>query len=115
MAEFRDRLEIALKARGISAAELSKKTGIGEGAISQYRAGRYKASQRNLETIASALYVRIPWLMGLDVPMEAASESVSFSEFEKQLVLAYRSHPSMQEAVCQLLGLDVSAGEEKNA
>lgn len=66
MAEFRDRLEEALAKCGMSPAELSRKTGIGEGAISQYRRGAYKASQRNLEKIAKALDVPIAWLMGSD-------------------------------------------------
>ena len=37
--------------------------------ISQYRAGKYKASQRSLDKLARALNVSIPWLMGADVPM----------------------------------------------
>lgn len=65
MSSFKERLEIALTMRDITPAELSKKTGIGEGAISQYRKGAYKASQRNLEKIARALQISIPWLMGV--------------------------------------------------
>lgn len=65
MSSFKDRLEIGLSMREITPAELSKMTGIGEGAISQYRKGAYKASQRNLEKIATALHVSIPWLMGV--------------------------------------------------
>lgn len=66
MATFRERLETALKNSGLSAADLSRITGINEGAISQYRKGAYKASQRTLEKLASALSVSIPWLMGLE-------------------------------------------------
>ena len=65
MAEFKDRLEEALSLRGMKPSELAKKTGIGEGAISQYRKGAYKASQRNLEKISKALDFSIPWLMGI--------------------------------------------------
>lgn len=65
MAEFKDRLEEALNIRNIKPSELSQKTGIGEGAISQYRKGAYKASQRNLEKISRALDFSIPWLMGI--------------------------------------------------
>ena len=65
MATFKERLEDALRLREMSPAELSKITGVGEGAISQYRKGAYKASQRNLEKIAKALRVSIPWLMGI--------------------------------------------------
>lgn len=65
MAEFKDGLEEALSLRGMKPSELAKKTGIGEGAISQYRKGAYKASQRNLEKISKALDFSIPWLMGI--------------------------------------------------
>lgn len=65
MPTFKERLEEALDMRNMTAAELSKVTGIGEGAISQYRKGAYKATQRNLEKISSALNVSISWLMGV--------------------------------------------------
>lgn len=65
MAEFKDRLEQALNIRNMKPSELSKQTGIGEGAISQYRKGAYKASQRNLEKISKTLNFSIPWLMGI--------------------------------------------------
>lgn len=74
MATFRDRLEEALQIRGISPAELSRISGVNEGAISQYRSGAYKASQRSLEKLSKALRVSIPWLMGGDVPMETPAE-----------------------------------------
>ena len=64
MAAFKDRLEEALQLRKMKASDLAKITGIGEGAISQYRKGAYKATQTNLEKIAVALNVPIPWLMG---------------------------------------------------
>lgn len=62
--EFKDRLNQALQEQNISAAELSRISGVNEGAISQYRKGAYKANQYNLEKIAKALGVSIPWLMG---------------------------------------------------
>lgn len=76
MASFKDRLEMGLVMREITPAELSKMTGIGEGAISQYRKGAYKASQRNLEKIATALQVSIPWLMGVCDETTARKSSI---------------------------------------
>ena len=64
-AAFQERLEQGLQLKNMTPAELSKCTGISEGAISQYRKGAYKATQRNLEKIASALGVSITWLMGV--------------------------------------------------
>ena len=69
MPEFKERLDEAMRIRDISAAELSRISKVNEGAISQYRAGKYKASQRSLDKLARALNVSIAWLMGADVPM----------------------------------------------
>lgn len=78
MPEFRERLEQALKMRDMKPSDLAKKTGIGEGAISQYRKGAYKASQRNLEKISQALGFSIPWLMGVTDEFSSPSPSNIF-------------------------------------
>ena len=65
---FSTRLQQAMDARNIRPADLSRMTGIGEGAISQYKRGAYKAGQRNLEKMALALGVSVQWLMGIDSP-----------------------------------------------
>lgn len=41
MAEFKDRLEEALKLRDMKPAELARVSGVTEGTISQYRKGAY--------------------------------------------------------------------------
>lgn len=71
MSDFSERLEKALAMRDMKPADLSKVTEIGEGAISQYRKGAYKATQRNLDKISKALNVPIPWLMGASDDMFA--------------------------------------------
>ena len=65
MATFAERLNEALSIRNVTAAELSRITGISEGSISQYRRGTFEAAQRNLDLIATALNISIPWLMGI--------------------------------------------------
>lgn len=72
---FQLRLDEALKIRDITPAELSRLSNVDEGAISSYRAGKYKASQKNLDKIAEALNVSIAWLMGYDVPMGGYEKS----------------------------------------
>lgn len=69
MTTFQERLNEALEKRDIKASELARLSGVNEGAISQYRKGKYKASQQTLDRLAAALNVSIPWLMGADVPM----------------------------------------------
>ena len=80
--EFKDRLSKALADKDMTAAELSRLSGVNEGAISQYRNGAYKASQRNLEKIAQALGVSIPWLMGaVDDPPQPAATGAALVSF----------------------------------
>ena len=81
MEDFSRRLNIAIESAGITPAELSRMTNIGEGAISCYRNGAYKAGQKNIHKLALALGVSIPWLMGLDVDM-----SPTFTE-KKQILI----------------------------
>ena len=64
MATFQERLIEAMELRDMNAAELSRLSGVNEGAISQYKKGKYKANQRSIEKIARCLNVSIPWLMG---------------------------------------------------
>ncbi len=68
-ATFAERLNEALQARNMTAAELSKRSGASEGLISGYRKGAYSAKQNRLDNFAQILDVSIPWLMGYDVPM----------------------------------------------
>lgn len=76
METFAQRLNKALIIRGLTAADLSRKLGINEGTISQYKSGSYEPKQRRLHAIAEALNVSIPWLMGADVPMEDNTETI---------------------------------------
>lgn len=95
MAEFKDRLELALSIRNMKPAELAKKTGIGEGAISQYRKGAYKATQRNLEKISSVLNCSIPWLMG--VSDDISGQSIKGSFHEPKITEDYVTFPVVGE------------------
>ena len=67
---FSERLNEALEIKNISPAELSRQSGIIEATISNYRKGKYKPKQPNLEKIAKALNVSVAWLLGVDVPMQ---------------------------------------------
>lgn len=74
---FAERLKEAMRLRGVTASELSRMTGIGESDISRYRSAKYEAAQDNLQKLAEALDVSIPWLMGFDVPMSTYQRVVS--------------------------------------
>ncbi|MEG2081441.1 MAG: XRE family transcriptional regulator [Oscillospiraceae bacterium] len=74
METFASRLKIALKRRNMTAAELSRKLGVNEGTISNYKKGKYEPKQRRLDEISHILDVSIPWLMGADVAMSQRIE-----------------------------------------
>lgn len=73
---FKDRLIKAMEIRNIKAADLSRKTGISESTISQYRSGYAMPKERKLAIIADALNVNPTWLMGLNVGMEIVEDPI---------------------------------------
>lgn len=70
MTRFSERFMIALSMRDMTQSDLSRLTGIGKSAISQYLKGSFVPKQQRVHAIAKALRVSEAWLMGADVPME---------------------------------------------
>ena len=103
MATFKERLIEALDLRNMNAAELSRVSGVNEGAISQYKKGKYKANQHTIEKIARSLNVSIPWLMGVsDVFGSYESNLSPLPQLDNILPIKKKSFP--------VLG-DVAAGK----
>jgi len=81
--------------------------------LSQYVSDKVQPRQDKLSILGMALGVSEAWLMGYDVPMRretpaAVSENISFSNEEKEIVLAYRISDSLTKAmVLRALGLDL--------
>lgn len=77
----RQRLREALTTRNMLPIELSRLSGIGKSAISQYLSGKVTPKQDKIYKLAQALKVNESWLMGYDEPMEQspvpASDDVS--------------------------------------
>lgn len=67
---FSARLREVLDTRGMTATELSKRTGISKSSISHYLKGDWKAKQDAVYKIALATDCDEAWLMGYDVKME---------------------------------------------
>lgn len=87
------RLNEALDKMGVSQTELSRRTGIPKGSISQYCSGYVLPKSDRLYLIARALNVQEAWLLGFDVPMRPLFESLDVSEIkneEKSLLVKYR-------------------------
>ncbi|WP_411842214.1 LexA family protein [Salinicoccus sp. HZC-1] len=64
---FQERLKQAIKESGLSQAEVSKRSGISRGSITDYLKGRYEAKQDKVYDLAKVLGVRSEWLMGYNV------------------------------------------------
>lgn len=60
------RLIEAFEASSLTQTEICEKTGINKGAMSSYLSGRYFPKQKSLEKLASALNVKISYLMGIE-------------------------------------------------
>lgn len=69
METFRTRLIDAMRMRCVSAADLSRQSGLSKAQISQYVNGKVEARQNALHRLAVALNVSESWLMGNDVPL----------------------------------------------
>lgn len=106
MKKFAERLCEALEIRNISSAELSRRTGINEATLSNYRKGKYEPKQRRTENIAEALFVDIAWLMGADVPIEPRN-IISVIKGKPVPVLGYVRAGYPSEAYENILGYEV--------
>ena len=71
------RLREALSARNMLPIELSRLSGIGKSAISQYLSGKVTPKQDKIYKLAQVLKVNESWLMGYDVPMEPSPAPAS--------------------------------------
>lgn len=63
---FSERLKSLLKKKNMTQTELSEKTGISQGAISQYLMGAYEPKIENLRIIADKLDTNIGYLLGIN-------------------------------------------------
>ena len=70
VATFARRLREGLDVRGMTQAELAKRSGISRSSISRYIKGDWEGKQSAVYELAKALGVTEAWLMGYDVPME---------------------------------------------
>ena len=68
--EIGNRLNQAMRLRGLTQTDIINKTGITKGALSSYLSGRYEPKHTNIYKLAKALNVSPVWLMGYNVPME---------------------------------------------
>lgn len=112
MTVFALRLKEALEARGIRAAKLAEMTGLSRPRISQYTNGIYTPGGEALCRIATALRVNEAWLMGEDVPMDAAPTAESIPLPHHMSPLRLRAYPVLGRIACGQPILAVEEAEE---
>lgn len=92
-----------MKARGVRAAELCRRTGISKSTMSAYINGRNAPNANRLHLIAVALDVQEAWLLGYNVPMERPVREDATAQ-EKALLDLFKAIPAdRQGAVLDLL------------
>ena len=85
---FQNRLQEAIKSSGLTQSEVSKRSGISRGSITDYLKGRYEAKQDKVYDLAKVLGVRSEWLMGFNVPKNNTAETASTVQITTAPVLS---------------------------
>lgn len=102
--EMRIRIKELKKQKGMSNDDLAEKSEIPKSTLIKILGSKTKDPQiSNIIKIAKALDTTADYLIFGNQENEVKED---FSEKEKELVLAYRSHSEMQSAVDKLLGMD---------
>ena len=91
--EFQYRLQKSLAASGMTAAELSEKSGVSEVNISNYINGKYVAKQDKCYLLANALGVDPGWLMTGDEPVSSDYKLPTFFSDSQKMVKFMQAMP----------------------
>lgn len=98
---FSKELKGLRKKCGLTQQELANELKLAKSTISMYENGKREPDFETEELIADYFNVDINTLRGIK-----DKEAAIFSEHEKKVIFAYRSHPDMQKSVDKLLGIE---------
>lgn len=104
MNEFQYRLQKALAASGLTATELSERSGVGKADISNYINGKYVGKQDKVYRLAQALGVDPGWLMTGDEPIKGR-EITPVGEEHELLRQWRKADDTIRTAVRKLLDM----------
>ena len=105
--EFKNRLQEAMRVKGIRATDIADSTSIPKGAISYYLSGKSQPKSDRLHILAKYLNVSEAWLLGFDVSMER-TEMQQKNDSLVQLIEKLRKDPEFFEAVSLLANVPVT-------
>lgn len=93
------------KKSGLTQKQVAEKLGVKNSAVSNWEKCQ---NSIDIDTLVSACH-----LFGVTLnDMYGEHSAFALTDHEKQLVTAYRSNPSMQQAVDKLLGIDADSSEQ---
>lgn len=95
---LKDRLQEAMRSRGMRAADLVQLTAIPKVTISYYLSGKTEPKADRLFIICKALDVSEAWMLGYDVPMARKPEQKKNDQLA-ELIVKMRSNADFFEAV----------------
>ena len=105
--EIADRIKISAKEKGISLKDLLINLNLNINTVSELSKGK-AISFLSIANIADVLDVSVDYLLGRT---ENKKSNYTTTDFDDTLLEAYHNKPSMQIAVCRLLGLERPANE----
>ena len=115
--ECRERLKEIMQIFNVTQAEICRRTGISEAAMSQYISGVRLPKQDKLAKISKAFNISPAWLMGYDVDLysgAASTKELSLSKDEIEIVLNLRkADDQTREMVKRVLAYtDIPRGKQ---
>ena len=118
---FKDVLRSLRIAANLNQEELAKRLGLAKSTISMYESGSREPNFEVLEAIADTFNVDMNTLIGKNELEQCKEQHIDrhfhLNDHEKDVIIAYRKHPEMQNAVDTLLNVPAvqSAKIEKEA
>ena len=103
---FGNNLKRLRQDRNLTQQKLADILGVSRSAIGMYEGGEREPDFETLEVIADFFNVRLDELISDPKKLIYTQPDLKLNEHERELVLAYRQQPSMQEAVDRLLGIE---------
>lgn len=103
--EIKNRLDEALKLRGMKPVELSDKTKISKASICSYSKQRWQPKHEAIHKMAIALDVSELWLAGYDVPMERPVSQKKMDQLAES-ILKVKSNDRYVNLVNNIVKLD---------
>lgn len=102
--DFKDLIYRRRKELGLTMEDVAKVVGVSKATVKRWESGEIENIKRDkIVSLANALHTTPAYLMGW---VDNDTSDIELSKDERKLVLAYREHPEMQDAVNKLLGID---------